>query len=146
MQPKPPDLTKIAARSGGTFSDEVVFRTIDGRSPKAGHGGQGMPVWGDAFGRRGQTPEDTRRRVDAVVQYLRSIQGKERPRTLSVRPGLSRPLATSRVGVYSSTLDLRRLSLSTPSTWRRKPPRCARWLKARDHLEPRRRVVHRRAA
>ena len=76
MQPKPPDLTKIAARSGGTFSDEVVFRMIDGRSPKAGHGGQGMPVWGDAFGRKGQTPEDTRRRIDAVVQYLKSIQGK----------------------------------------------------------------------
>ncbi len=76
MQPKPPDLTKIAARSGGRFNDEVVFRTIDGRNPKAGHGGQGMPVWGDAFGRKGQTPEDTRRRIDVVVQYLKSIQGK----------------------------------------------------------------------
>ena len=76
MQPKPPDLTKIAARNGGTFSDDIVFRTIDGRNPKAGHGGQGMPVWGDAFGRMGQTPEDTRRRIDAVVQYLKSIQAK----------------------------------------------------------------------
>ena len=76
MQPKPPDLTKIAARNGGTFVDDVVFRTIDGRSAKAGHGGQGRPVWGDAFGRKGQTPDDTRRRIDAVVQYLKSIQGK----------------------------------------------------------------------
>lgn len=76
MQPKPPDLTKIAARNGGKFVDDVVFRTIDGRNSKAGHGGPAMPVWGDAFVRKGQTPEDTRRRIDAVVQYLKAIQGK----------------------------------------------------------------------
>lgn len=76
MQPKPPDLTKIAARNGGKFSDDVVFRTIDGRNSKAGHGGPQMPVWGDAFVRKGQAPEDSRRRIDAVVQYLKSIQGK----------------------------------------------------------------------
>lgn len=74
MQPKPPDLTKIAARNGGKFNDDVVFRTIDGRNPKAGHGGQGMPVWGDAFVRKGQAPDDTRKRIDAVVQYLKSLQ------------------------------------------------------------------------
>ncbi len=74
MQPKPPDLTKIAARSGGRFDDDVVFRTIDGRIAKGGHGGAGMPVWGDAFSRRGQSPEETRRKIQSVVQYLKSLQ------------------------------------------------------------------------
>ena len=74
MQPRPSDLTKIAARSGGKYQDDVVFRTIDGRVAKAGHGGAGMPVWGDAFARKGETPQDTRRKIEAVVAYLKSIQ------------------------------------------------------------------------
>ena len=74
MQPKPPDLTKIAARAGGKFDSDALFRTIDGRNSKAGHGGQGMPIWGDAFSRKGQTPADTRKKIESVVRYLKSIQ------------------------------------------------------------------------
>jgi len=76
MNPKPTDLTKIAARNGGTFDDNAVFRTIDGRMAKAGHGGAGMPVWGDAFVRKGESPEDVRRKIDSVVVYLKSLQAK----------------------------------------------------------------------
>ncbi len=76
MNPKPSDLTTIAARSGGKFDENVVFRTIDGRMAKVGHGGAGMPVWGDAFVRKGETPDDTRKKIESVVQYLKSLQGK----------------------------------------------------------------------
>ena len=75
---KPSDLTTIAKRSGGKFPSDVVFRTIDGRTPVMGHGGQGMPIWGDAFQRAqgGATPEAARARIDALVSYLESIQQK----------------------------------------------------------------------
>src|SRR5207253_2169597 len=44
LKKKPADLTTIARRNGGKFPSEVVFRTIDGRNPVMGHGGQEMPV------------------------------------------------------------------------------------------------------
>ena len=73
---KPTDLTTIAQRNGGRFPSDVVFQTIDGRKPVKGHGGEGMPVWGDQFLRvqGGATPEVTRNRIDALVAYLESIQ------------------------------------------------------------------------
>ena len=78
LQVKPADLTTIAKRNGGKFPSDIVFQTIDGRKPVMGHGGQGMPVWGDQFQRvgGGAPPEVTRARIDALVRYLESIQQK----------------------------------------------------------------------
>ena len=75
---KPPDLTRIAARNGGKFPEEMVFRIIDGRRPVKGHGGQGMPVWGDLFQASNPVkgPGGARARIDDVVKYLESIQQK----------------------------------------------------------------------
>jgi len=75
---KPADLTTIAKRNGGKFQSDLVFRTIDGRNPVLGHGGQEMPVWGNAFLRvqGGATAEVARARVEALVNYLQSIQQK----------------------------------------------------------------------
>jgi len=75
---KPADLTAIAKRNGGKFPAETVFRTIDGRNPVLGHGGQEMPVWGNVFLRAegGATPEAIRVRIEALVTYLESIQQK----------------------------------------------------------------------
>ena len=75
---KPADLTTIAKRNGGKFPSDLVFRTIDGRNPVMGHGGQEMPIWGNAFLRvqGGATPEVTRARIEALVNYLESIQQK----------------------------------------------------------------------
>jgi mono/diheme cytochrome c family protein len=76
MITKPANLTEIAKRNGGVFPAEVVFRTIDGRSPVKGHGGPDMPVWGDAFANSREVGD--RERVNAVIQslvdYLDSIQ------------------------------------------------------------------------
>ena len=78
LKKKPADLTTIAQRNGGKFPADVVFRTIDGRNPVLGHGGQGMPVWGNAFLRAdgGATAEVARARIEALVNYLQSIQQK----------------------------------------------------------------------
>jgi mono/diheme cytochrome c family protein len=78
LKKKPADLTLIAKRNGGKYPTDLVFRTIDGRNPVLGHGGQDMPVWGNAFLRveGGATVEQARARVDALVAYLATIQQK----------------------------------------------------------------------
>lgn len=75
---KPADLTLIAKRNGGKYPTDLVFRTIDGRNPVLGHGGQDMPIWGNAFLRAegGATIEQARSRIDALVAYLATIQQK----------------------------------------------------------------------
>jgi mono/diheme cytochrome c family protein len=75
---KPADLTLLAKRNGGKYSPDLVFRTIDGRNPVLGHGGQNMPVWGNAFLRAdgGATIEQVRSRIEALVAYLETIQQK----------------------------------------------------------------------
>jgi mono/diheme cytochrome c family protein len=76
MTRKPADLTAIAARNGGLFPTELVFRTIDGKNPVRGHGGPDMPVWGDAFARSrdGGDPATVKRMIQSLVDYLESIQ------------------------------------------------------------------------
>ncbi|SFE02826.1 c-type cytochrome [Roseivivax sediminis] len=45
---RPADLTRIAARAGGSFPEEQVMRHIDGRDDVRGHGVI-MPVFGPLF-------------------------------------------------------------------------------------------------
>jgi hypothetical protein len=77
---RPPDLTLLAKRNGGRFSDETVRRIIDGRKPVKGHGGPDMPVWGDAFksAPEGFSDAAVREKIVAIVEYLRSVQGAAR--------------------------------------------------------------------
>ncbi|HEY0341353.1 MAG TPA: cytochrome c, partial [Steroidobacteraceae bacterium] len=42
----PPSLTGIAARNGGTFPADRVFRTIDGQVDTLPLGRRHMPIWG----------------------------------------------------------------------------------------------------
>lgn len=75
LKRRPPDLTRLAARNGGTYPAELVARVVDGRAPVKGHGGGDMPVWGDAFANAGdQTP--TAEKVARVVRFLERIQQK----------------------------------------------------------------------
>jgi mono/diheme cytochrome c family protein len=75
---RPPDLTRIAARRGGTFPELEVFRIIDGQADLSAHGPRHMPVWGYEF--FGDDPDDevahrqAEQKVDALVAYLHSIQ------------------------------------------------------------------------
>jgi mono/diheme cytochrome c family protein len=78
LTPKPADLTGLTARSGGTFPREMVFQVIDGRKKVKGHGGGDMPQWGDTFlaSSGGGDAEAVKRRIDSLVDYLATLQGK----------------------------------------------------------------------
>jgi mono/diheme cytochrome c family protein len=77
LRTPPPDLTRYTARNGGVFPSERLRQIIDGTGVGA-HGGRDMPVWGDAFrtGPGGLTPDAVAQRIDAIVWYLQTIQGR----------------------------------------------------------------------
>jgi mono/diheme cytochrome c family protein len=70
-----PELTRFALRNGGVFPTDRVYDIIDGRGVRA-HGDTEMPIWGDAFrsGPSGFDEETVRKRIEAIVNYLRAIQ------------------------------------------------------------------------
>lgn len=78
MRRKPADLTEIAKQNGGEYPSEIVFRTVDGRTPVRGHGGPDMPVWGDAFARSrdGGDAATVKERIDSLVEFIRTLQVK----------------------------------------------------------------------
>jgi mono/diheme cytochrome c family protein len=74
----PPDLTAVSRRNGGKFPFERVYRIIDGREVVEGHGGSGMPIWGDAFleEKEGYSAEKVKERITQLASYLASIQSE----------------------------------------------------------------------
>ena len=80
----PPPLSTLSKRHGGVFPEDYVYRMIDGRAEVAAHGSRVMPVWGKYFGEqhRGAQPGQsetemaTKTKIDALVNYLKSIQSK----------------------------------------------------------------------
>ena len=75
----PPDLTELSHRNGGKYPFERVYRIIDGRDLVKGHGGNGMPVWGDVFldAREGYSSEKVKEKITELTRYLASIQTAE---------------------------------------------------------------------
>jgi mono/diheme cytochrome c family protein len=76
LRVRPADLTQLMKGTDGAFVAERVRASIDGRDRNIkAHGSIEMPVWGDAFKRREDLNEDAiKARIDALVNYLRSIQ------------------------------------------------------------------------
>ena len=72
----PSDLTSLARRNGGVFPEARVTRTIDGRNTVEGHGGAGMPVWGDAFLEPGDGYDraTAKAKIAQLTRYLATIQ------------------------------------------------------------------------
>ena len=70
-----PELAGFAQRNGGVFPTDRVYDIIDGRRVRA-HGDTEMPIWGDAFrsGPAGFDEATVRKRIEAIVGYLRAIQ------------------------------------------------------------------------
>jgi mono/diheme cytochrome c family protein len=70
-----PDLTTIAARSGGKFPAERVQKVITSGENLRGHGSADMPAWGNVFKRTtgldGATPEQA---IRDLTHYLWSLQ------------------------------------------------------------------------
>jgi mono/diheme cytochrome c family protein len=84
-----PDLSTLASRNGGVFPADRVRRVIDGREELKGHWGRAMPLWGMQYSSKAAEyykglaidPEAfVRQRIDALIEYLRSLQGTEQSR------------------------------------------------------------------
>jgi mono/diheme cytochrome c family protein len=75
---RPPDLTLIARKNGGTYPADRVHRIVDGRKPLKGHGGPDMPIWGDAFKNpdTGYDDASVKAKVQSVVDYLKTLQAR----------------------------------------------------------------------
>ncbi len=95
MQPKPPDLTTIAARNGGRFPFYETMLKISGQRATAedqdtslpgmpqAHGDPAMPVWGEIFSReelsKGSALDQHLQatgKIMLITEYLQSIQAK----------------------------------------------------------------------
>jgi mono/diheme cytochrome c family protein len=76
LKKAPADLTTIAKRNGGTFSQNDVETVILGTGAMISHGSREMPIWGPVF--RGITADDAQMklRVANLIGYLRSLQVK----------------------------------------------------------------------
>jgi mono/diheme cytochrome c family protein len=73
----PSDLTRIAARNGGTFPLERIDRIISGEEAlPSGHGTRAMPVWGPVFSQVTRDEDLGRVRIDNLARYLRDIQSQ----------------------------------------------------------------------
>jgi mono/diheme cytochrome c family protein len=77
LKTTPPDLTRIAARNGGSFPLARVRRIISGTEVLgAGHGTREMPVWGPIFSRVEADRDLGGVRIDNLARYLESLQAK----------------------------------------------------------------------
>ena len=78
------DLTQLTKRNAGVFPRERAFNVIDGRAEVKVHGPRDMPVWGDWFefeagssiAGKGAEEKIVRGRINALVDYLETIQEK----------------------------------------------------------------------
>ena len=75
---QPPDLTGLTRRFGMPLHRDKVAEYIDGRIDVLAHGPRDMPVWGnrlrDELIGQPATEDTIRRTIDAIVEYLVSIQ------------------------------------------------------------------------
>lgn len=76
LKVQPPDMSLIAARRDGNFSEEELLKVIDGTEQVKGHGHGDMPIWGKVFKRAEdlETDEEMQEEFKKIVLYLKSIQ------------------------------------------------------------------------
>lgn len=78
------DLTRIAARRGGTFPDGDIAKFIDGRFDRVDGAGRVMPVWGSRLTENvpeaGLGESLARGKITVLVEYLKSIQTSDTAR------------------------------------------------------------------
>lgn len=85
LKARPPDLTQLTRRAGGTFPKDQVFEKIEGLGMPTAHGTSDMPVWGERFVEEelgdGVSLEAARsagrttlHRINRLVNYLKAIQ------------------------------------------------------------------------
>ena len=69
---RPPDLTRIAARNGGSFPLMRIEGIISGEEEVH----EPMPTWGPVFSQVDRDQDLGRVRIDNLARYLRDIQTK----------------------------------------------------------------------
>lgn len=69
-----PDLTTLAARSGGTYPYDRVVRIISKGNEVRAHGTADMPAWGPAFNRTDGIEAAVDEAIRNLARYLESIQ------------------------------------------------------------------------
>jgi mono/diheme cytochrome c family protein len=74
---RPSDLTSLTRHHGGVFPRARVLSYLDGTKPVAAHDRTAMPKWHDVLARlEGGDERAVRRRLDALVSHVESLQGK----------------------------------------------------------------------
>ena len=69
-----PDLTTLAARSGGTYPYDRVVRIISKGNEVRAHGTADMPAWGPAFNRTDGIEAAVDEAIRNLARYLESLQ------------------------------------------------------------------------
>jgi mono/diheme cytochrome c family protein len=73
----PADLTRIAARSGGSYPQARVERIISGEELiTGGHGTRAMPVWGPIFSQIAWDQDLGRLRLHNLAAYIGRLQAR----------------------------------------------------------------------
>lgn len=78
LEPRPPDLTRLAQKAGGTFPFLETMRIIDGRDTRRAHGDPTMPVWGEVLrapeGASGEHGVELAGKLLMITEHVRSLQ------------------------------------------------------------------------
>jgi mono/diheme cytochrome c family protein len=76
LKKRPSDLTQLTKHNDGTFPQDKVFKTIDGR--QGGGHSDDMPAWADVFAKASESagPENAVARINTLVKYIESLQAK----------------------------------------------------------------------
>jgi mono/diheme cytochrome c family protein len=114
LKMRPSDLTQLAARNGGVFPRERVAAVIAGDVPVTAHGTAEMPVWRTRFGpassgAAGAAALSTRRWLDAILDYLETLQVAAPTPRCSTGVGQVRRIPKTSHGQHQYTLAQFRL-------------------------------------
>lgn len=74
----PTDLTKLAAKNGGTYPELHVQHVLSAEEDATvtAHGSPEMPIWGTVLRRMSSNPEVGSVRIYNLVKYLETLQSK----------------------------------------------------------------------
>ena len=77
LKEAPTDITQMRADGDGVFNVDSLIEIIRGLKDVRAHGTREMPVWGNIWGDVGvqsSTPSQIEKRINELVEYIRSIQ------------------------------------------------------------------------
>ena len=77
LKTKPPNLTILAKRNKGVFSQRAIYEKIDGRKAAASHRGIEMPIWGCRHGAPPVPQKSSRRRAGQSAKKSLSQEQKQ---------------------------------------------------------------------